>query len=403
MLNLNDGNDLNLLSKLKTAKKFKNRIAELQPGAIGATFIPTGPTSGTINGKNIIFAGTNNYLGLTFNDECVRASRRATKKYGTGTTGSRLANGSYKEHIKLENELAKFLQTRHAMVFTTGYMANVGAISYLAGPDDILMLDAHCHSSIYEGAKLSGAQIYLFKHNNTNDLDKKLKRLGDKRKKTLVVAETMYSMLGDFSPLKEICDVVEENGCYFLLDDAHSFGIIGDQGRGLAFELGVEKRIDFTTGTFSKSLGSVGGFLVSHKHDIDPLRSQIKCYMFTASNTPGAVASARAALKLLKEEDYLRHQLWCNCNRLHSELSEMGFKLGAPSSPVISAIMDNPEVAATSWKFLLDEGVYTNLIIPPGAPQNMSLLRCSLSANHSEAQIDRMIDAYRKLNVILNG
>lgn len=393
--------DQDLLYKLKKAKKFKNKISELQPHAIGAKFIPSGPTTGKINGSEVILAGTNNYLGLTYNAQCIKASIKAIKKYGTGTTGSRLANGSYKEHLKLEKTLASFLNVPSAMVFTTGYTANLGAISFLAEKNDIIMLDAHCHSSIYEGAKLSGAQIYLFKHNDYADLDKKLKRLGPKTKKTLVVAETMYSMLGDFSPLKEICDVVESNGCYLLLDDAHSFGIIGDKGRGLANELGVEDKIDFITGTFSKSLGSIGGFLVSHKHDVEALRAQIKTYMFTASNTPGATASTRKALKILESEDQLRHQLWCNCNALHSELVNLGFELGAPASPVISVIMPDAEIASYSWKLLLDEGIYTNLIIPPGAPRNLSLLRCSLSAEHTTEQIEKMIFAYRKLNLFL--
>ena len=386
-----------LLDKLEIAKDFKLKIDSFNIKAIGATFKPHGPVHGTVNGRPVIFAGSNNYLGLTYNKKCIKAAQKAIKKYGTGTTGSRLANGSYNEHVKLERELAKFLNTDSAMVFTTGYMANLGAISYLASPKDVIMLDSHCHSSIYEGAKLSGAEIYLFKHNDPQDLDKKLKRLGPKVKRTLVVVESLYSMLGDFCPLKEMCDVVEENGAYILLDDAHSFGIMGEEGQGLAYILDCQDRVDFITGTFSKSLASIGGFLISRKHDIEPLRSQIKSYMFTASNTPGTIAAARKALKILKKNDKLRDKLWTNSTTVHKALTEMGFKLGARVSPVIAAVMPDTGMAVRSWTKLLSYGVYTNLVIPPGAPKNLNLLRLSMSAQHSKDDCNCIIDAFKEI------
>ena len=384
---------VDLLDKLKQASQFSSKI----PSAIGANFKPISPVYGTVNGKLVILAGSNNYLGLTYNKKCIKAAKVALEKYGTGTTGSRLANGSYEEHLKLEEELAAFLQTDSAIVFSTGYLANLGSISYLAGPKEIIMLDSHCHSSIYEGAKLSGAEIYLFKHNDPEDLNKKLKRLGDKCRKTLVVVESLYSMLGDFCPLKEMCDVVEENGAYLLLDDAHGFGITENKGRGLAYILDCEKRVDFITGTFSKSLGSIGGFLVSLKHDIEPLRAQIKSYMFTASNTPATIAATRAALKILQKRGDLRQKLWYNSTLIHKELSDMGFTLGAKPSPVISAIMPDPETATKCWKMLFDTGIYTNLVIPPGAPKNLSLLRLSISAEHSEDDCSAIIEGFSKI------
>jgi 8-amino-7-oxononanoate synthase len=399
MTNEFKGGEVDLLDKLDQASKFSSKIKQLQPNAIGANFKTISPVHGTVNGKLVILAGSNNYLGLTYNKKCIKAAKKALDKYGTGTTGSRLANGSYDEHIKLEQELAAFLNAPSAIVFTTGYVANLGSISYLAGSQDIIMLDSHCHSSIYEGAKLSGAQIYNFKHNDPKDLDKKLRRLGSKAKRTLVVVESMYSMLGDFCPLQEMCDVVEENGAYILLDDAHSFGITENEGRGLAYILDCERRVDFITGTFSKSLGSIGGFLVSLKHDIEPLRAQIKSYMFTASSTPGTVAATRQALKILQKKGELRDRLWFNCTLIHKELSDMGFTLGAKPSPVIAAIMPDPETASAAWKVLFDYGVYTNLVIPPGAPKNLSLLRLSISAEHSEDDCRAIIEAYSKLDI----
>jgi len=389
---------VDLLDKLDAASKFSSKIKQLQPNAIGANFKPISSVHGTVNGKLVILAGSNNYLGLTYNKKCIKAAKKALEKYGTGTTGSRLANGSYDEHIKLEQELATFLQAPSSIVFTTGYVANLGTISYLASSQDIIMLDSHCHSSIYEGAKLSGAQIYTFKHNDPIDLDKKLKRLGDKTKRTLVIVESMYSMLGDFCPLPEMCDVVEQHGAYILLDDAHSFGIMENEGRGLAYILDCQRRVDFITGTFSKSLGSIGGFLVSLKHNIEPLRAQIKSYMFTASSTPSTIASSRAALKILQKKGVLRQKLWYNCNLIHKELTDLGFTLGSKPSPVIAAIMPDAETASKAWKVLFDYGVYTNLVIPPGAPKNLSLLRLSISAEHSEDDCRTIIEAYSKLN-----
>ncbi|MEE4360815.1 MAG: aminotransferase class I/II-fold pyridoxal phosphate-dependent enzyme [Pseudomonadales bacterium] len=386
---------MSLLDKLEAARSFQDQLGELGVNAIGATIDVVGSaTEGRIDGRRVVLAGTNNYLGLTFDPACVEAAVQATQNHGTGTTGSRLANGTYSSHAALERELAEFLGARSTIVFTTGYVANVGTISTLAGPGDVIVLDADSHASIYEGAKLSGAEIYRFRHNDPADLEKRLKRLGDRCARTLVIVESLYSMLGDIAPLKEFCEVKDRYGAHLLLDDAHSFGVMGRNGRGLAEELGVEDQIDFVTGTFSKSLGSVGGWFASRKHDIGPLRSQIRAYMFTASSTPSVIASTRTALQLVSKRCDLRVRLWRNSARVHSALKSLGFNLGADASPVIASIMDSPEQAAAAWQMLLDAGVYVNLVVPPGAPKNLSLLRCSLSAAHTPEQIDHIIDAY---------
>jgi 8-amino-7-oxononanoate synthase len=386
---------MSLLQKLDAARDFQDQLGQLGVNAIGATIDVTGSaTEGKIEGKRVILAGTNNYLGLTFDPACIEAAAQAVRTHGTGTTGSRLANGTYAGHAALERELSAFLGTRSAIAFTTGYVANVGAISTLAGPGDVIMLDADSHASIYEGAKLSGAEIYRFRHNDPADLDKRLRRLGDRCARTLVIVESLYSMLGDVAPLDQFCEVVKRHGAFLLLDDAHSFGIMGETGRGLAETLGIEDEIDFVTGTFSKSLGSVGGFFASRKHDVAPLRSQIRAYMFTASSTPSVIASTRAALKRVAQGQALRNQLWKNCERVHEGLTSLGFKLGAAPSPVIASLMDSPEQAAAAWQALLDAGVYVNLVVPPGAPKNLSLLRCSLSAAHTDEQVEQIIEGY---------
>lgn len=386
---------MSLLDKLEAARSFQNEVDALGVNAIGATIDVVGSaTEGRLDGKRVVLAGTNNYLGLTFEPACIEAAMHAVHSQGTGTTGSRVANGTYSAHAALEREMTEYLGARSAIVFTTGYVANVGTISTLAGPGDVIVLDADSHASIYEGARLSGAEVYRFRHNDPSDLEKRLKRLGDRANKTLVIVEGLYSMLGDVSPLAEICEVKDRYGAYLLLDDAHSFGTMGENGRGAAEFFGVEDRVDFLTGTFSKSLGSVGGWCASRLHDLSPLRTQIRAYMFTASSTPSVIASTRAALRLVGERPELREQLWNNARVVHGALESLGFTLGSNASPVIASIMDDPQQAAAAWQMLLDAGVYVNLVVPPGAPKNMSILRCSLSAAHTDEQIDRIVDAY---------
>ena len=386
---------MSLLDKLDAAREFQDQIDALGVNAIGATIDVIGSaTEGRLDGRRVVLAGTNNYLGLTFEPACIEAAAQAVQSYGTGTTGSRVANGTYSSHAALEREMSEFLGARSAIVFTTGYVANVGTISTLAGPGDVIVLDADSHASIYEGARLSGAEVYRFRHNDPADLERRLKRLGEKASKTLVIVEGLYSMLGDVAPLKEICEVKDRYGAYLLLDDAHSFGTMGENGRGLAEAEGVEDRVDFLTGTFSKSLGSVGGWCASRLHDLSPLRTQIRAYMYTASSTPSVIASTRAALRLVGERKELRENLWKNARDVHGALTELGFTLGSDASPVIATIMEDAEQAAAAWQLLLDAGVYVNLVVPPGAPKGMSILRCSLSAAHTPEQITHIIDAY---------
>ncbi|HAR30008.1 MAG TPA: 8-amino-7-oxononanoate synthase, partial [Gammaproteobacteria bacterium] len=230
-------------------------------------------TRGTVRGKPVILAGTNNYLGLTFDPRCIDAAVTATRRDGTGTTGSRMANGTYAEHLALEAELAAFYGLPHALTFTTGYQANLGMIAALGGSDGILMLDAECHASIYDGARLAGSELYRFRHNDPADLEKRLRRLGARAADTLVVLEGIYSMRGDQPPLAELCAVARAAGACILVDEAHSFGVLGATGQGAVQSFDVLDQVDFVTGTFSKSLGATGGFCVSRHnlHYIVPL------------------------------------------------------------------------------------------------------------------------------------
>ncbi|HEY1414978.1 MAG TPA: pyridoxal phosphate-dependent aminotransferase family protein [Caulobacteraceae bacterium] len=346
------------------------------------------PTEGMLNGRPTILLGTNNYLGLTFDPACIEKAVEATRSQGTGTTGSRVANGTYGGHIRLEKALADFYGRQHAMVFSTGYQANLGVLSALVGRGDHLLLDADSHASIYDGSRLGHGEVIRFRHNNPDDLYKRLRRLSGQPGDRLIVVEGIYSMLGDTAPLKEIAAVKRETGAYLLVDEAHSLGVLGETGRGLAEAAGVESDVDFIVGTFSKSLGSVGGFCVSDSPDFDVMRIVCRPYMFTASLPPGIVASTIEALSRLQSEPSLRANLTRNAHHLYDGLRELGFQTGPEANPIIAVAMPDQETAVAFWKLLLASGLYLNLAIPPATPTDVCLLRTSVSAAHTPEQLD---------------
>jgi 8-amino-7-oxononanoate synthase len=348
-------------------------------------------TEAIIGNRPTILVGTNNYLGLTFDPACVEAAHRALDAYGTGTTGSRIANGSYAPHQELETELSDFYGRRHCMVFTTGYQANLGIISTLAGPQDFLLIDADSHASIYDACRMGTATVVRFKHNDAEDLDKRLRRLADEPGNKVVVTEGIYSMLGDQAPLKEMAEVKRKHDAWMVLDEAHSMGVLGPTGRGLAEEQGVEADMDFIVGTFSKSLGAVGGFCVSDHPQFDLLRIVCRPYMFTASLPPSVVASATEALRQLRKRPELRTQLWDNVATLYNGFARHGFALGPQMGPVVAIKLPNPDLAVGFWHALLDQGIYVNLALPPATPQGTALLRCSVCAAHSRAQLEKVV------------
>lgn len=350
------------------------------------------PTEAIVNGRETILAGTNNYLGLTFDPECIAAACEAVREQGTGTTGSRMANGSFASHIALERDIAEFYDRRSAIVFSTGYLANLGVLSTLTDRDDVIVIDGDCHASIYDGCQMGGAQVIRFRHNDADDLAKRLRRLGDRAANVLIVIEGIYSMLGDHAPMSEIAAVKREYGCYLLVDEAHSLGVLGQ--RGLVEVSGEHDSVEFITGTFSKSLGATGGFCVSDEPVLDLIRISSRPYVFTASMSPSVIASTRAALAVLRRRPELREKLWHNANRLYDQLLQLGFSLGPHPSPVIAAMLTNMNEALTMWTGLLERGVYVNLVFPPATPNASYLLRCSVSAAHTTAQIDQIGAAF---------
>jgi len=362
-------------------------------------------TEAMIDGRKTLLVGTNNYFGLTFDQSCIDAACEAIRSEGTGTTGSRICNGSYSQHLLLEKELAEFYGKKHCMVFTTGYQANLGVISTLVGPEDFLLIDADSHASIYDAVKQTQAEVVRFRHNDPSSLEARLRRLGDKPGNRLVVLEGVYSMLGDSAPLKEFVAVCKKYGAYVLVDEAHSLGLLGDNGRGLCEAVGVLQDCHFIVGTFSKTLGAIGGYCVSNEPDFDILRISTRSYMFTASSSPGTIASVRQALKIMKEKGpELRKRIWDNVATLYDGLAAHGFKLGPEHGPVVAVHLPDPMTAIGFWRSLLEAGIYVNVVVPPATPNNLSLLRCSVSAALSREQLKHMVEVMagigRQLKVI---
>ena len=351
-------------------------------------------TEAVVNGRRMILAGSNNYLGLSFDSACIEAACNAARQEGTGTTGSRMANGTFSGHVALEQELADYFGRQRAIVFSTGYIANLAILSTVVGPGEVILLDADCHASIYDGCRLGGAEVIRFRHNDPGDLEKRLRRLEKRKTNVLVVAEGLYSMLGDRAPLADIVAVKQKYGAYLMVDEAHSLGVLGDNGRGLAEEAGVEDGVDFVVGTFSKSLGAIGGFCVSNHPELDLVRYASRPYVFTASSSPSIIASTRQALSILSTRPELRRQLWANANLLYQHLQDLDFNVGPEASPIVAARHENREEAIALWNGLIERGVYVNLVLPPATPDGHSLLRCSVSAAHTEEQMAHICKSF---------
>ena len=353
------------------------------------------PTVAICNGRRTILLGTYNYMGMTFDPDVIAAGKTALDEFGSGTTGSRVLNGTYVGHKAVEEALKDFYAMDHAMVFSTGYQANLGIISTMAGKDDYIILDIDSHASIYDGCALGNAQIVPFRHNDIDALEKRLRRLPPEAGK-LVVLEGVYSMLGDIAPLKEMVAVCKAAGAMVLVDEAHSMGFIGENGRGVAEAQGVIDDVDFIIGTFSKSVGTVGGFCVSNHPKFEILRLVCRPYVFTASLPPSVVATAATSIRKLMHGKSKRDHLWENSKKLHGGLKALGFTLGTdePQSAIIAVIMPDLERGAAMWEALLNEGLYVNLARPPATPAGMTLLRCSLCAEHSAAQVDEILGMF---------
>jgi 8-amino-7-oxononanoate synthase len=355
------------------------------------------PTRAVCNGRDTILLGTYNYMGMTFDPDVIEAGKQALDDYGSGTTGSRVLNGTYAGHKAVEEALKEFYAMDHAMVFSTGYQANLGIISTIAGKGDYIVLDIDSHASIWDGCALGNAEVVPFKHNDTEAMDKRLGRIPEGAGK-LVILEGVYSMLGDVAPLKEMIAVAKKHGAMVLVDEAHSMGFIGEHGRGVCEAAGVIDDCDFIIGTFSKSVGTVGGFCVSNHPKFEIMRLVCRPYVFTASLPPSVVATAATSIRKLMQGSNKRAHLWENSKLLHQGLTALGFELGTkePQSAIVAVIMPDLERGAAMWEALLKEGLYVNLARPPATPANMTLLRCSLCAEHSAEEVETILGMFER-------
>lgn len=383
------------MSLLDKWRPIADRVAAAGPGPTPFDTVieqVLGPTEVSIAGRRTLMCGSNNYFGLTFHPEVLAASRRAAEAWGVATTGSRAANGTFEIHRRLERTFAGLYGLARAQVFTTGYQANLAMLAGLCGPDDWIILDVESHASLYDGARLSRATTYVFRHNSPDDLRRKLSRVIHPER-CLVVVEGLYSISGDVAPLADIAEVCRQAGAALLVDEAHSFGAFGPRGLGCAEAQGVIDRVDFIVGTFSKSLAGVGGFCVSRHDALEWLRFASRPYVFTASAPPSTVAAVETAIAILQRDGSLKPKLWDNVARARASLDRAGFKIGRHASPIVSIEVGSADVAIRFWRELLDLGVYVNLVLPPACRPEACLLRTSFSSAHTAEQIDRAVAA----------
>jgi 8-amino-7-oxononanoate synthase len=356
-----------------------------------------------IYGKRVLMFGSNNYLGLTLHPDVVRASQEAAARLGAGTTGSRVANGTLALHEALEREFCDWFGKAHALIFSTGYQANLSIIGALCGVGDVVLIDGDSHASIYDATRQTAAQVVAFRHNSPESLRRKLQRLPSGEKNRLVVVEGLYSIRGDVAPLAEIVDVCRTYGAYLMVDEAHSLGTYGANGLGCAEDQSVLGDIDFVVGTFSKSLAGVGGVCVSDHAELKLLHFLARAYVFTASSTPSNVASVHAAVRIVREHPELRQHLWSNIRRFRAGLKECGYTIGGTESPIVPILVGDESRTIALWQELLAQGLYVNVIVPPGCPKDQCVLRASCSAAHTPDQISRAIEILAMAGALVCG
>ncbi|HPB18661.1 MAG TPA: pyridoxal phosphate-dependent aminotransferase family protein [Candidatus Cloacimonas sp.] len=345
------------------------------------------------NGKKMLMMGSNSYLGLTNHPRVKEAAIKAIQKYGSGCAGSRFLNGTLDIHIELENELAKFVGKEEAICYPTGYQANVGCISAIVGKNDFVITDKYDHASIIDGALLAEGKMLRFKHNDMTSLERVLKEI--KGKNSLIVVDGIFSMEGDIANLPVIIELAEKYNAVVMVDEAHSLGVLGNQGVGTAAHFGLTDKTAFIMGTFSKSLASVGGFIAADEALIHYLKHKSRALIFSASLPPASTASVLEALKIIKEEPERIAKLWENTNYMLTEFKAMGYNTGASCTPVVPLHIGNMMTTFNMWRRLGEEGVFINPVVPPAVPPSSCLIRTSFMATHTKEQLDMALDKFR--------
>jgi 8-amino-7-oxononanoate synthase len=362
-----------------------------------------GPTV-EMEGHEVIMLGSNNYLGLTGDPRVKAAARQALEQYGTALTGSRFMNGTIPLHVDLEREIAEWMGTEDALVFTTGYQANLGTIGTLLGPGDTVICDSGDHASILDGCRLSGAKLRPFRHNQMDKLEKMLDRATGDGGGVLVVVDGVFSMEGDLCPVPEVLERTERYGARLMVDEAHAVGVLGARGAGSCELFGVEDRVDLRMGTFSKSLASCGGYIAGPADVIEYLKIAARPFMFTAAAVPAAVGAALEAVRICRSEGGpLFKRLLDNADYLRRGFAELGLRVvdagrlpdgSVATTPVVPVVVGEDWQAVLLWKALFDAGVYTNVALHPAVPPGGALLRTSLMATHEREHLDRALEIF---------
>ncbi|MHB1293743.1 MAG: aminotransferase class I/II-fold pyridoxal phosphate-dependent enzyme [Anaerolineae bacterium] len=380
------------------------RAAEARESGYYPYFIPLEDTEGTevvVGGKRMIMIGSNNYLGLTTHPKVRQAAIDAIKRYGPSCTGSRFLNGNLALHNKLEQDLADFVGKESGLVFSTGMLTNLGAISALVSRDDVVITDREDHASIVDGCRLSFGEMKRFRHNDVQNLEQVLESCGDKGK--LVVVDGVFSMGGDIAPLPEIVDTCKRYDARLMVDDAHSMGVLA-MGRGTAAHFGLTDQVDLTMGTFSKAFASLGGVIVGDFQVIDYIKHTARGLIFSASMPPACVAAVAAALEVMKEEPERFDRLAAVAKKMRDGYQSMGFNTGKSETAIVPVFIGDDMKTFLFWKALAEAGIYVNPVVPPATPPNQSLLRTSYMATHTDAQLDRVLDIFgtvgKKLGII---
>jgi 8-amino-7-oxononanoate synthase len=351
-----------------------------------------------IKGRKIVMAGSNNYLGLTAHPKVKEAAIKAIEKYGTGCSGSRFLTGTLDLHIELEEKLAKFLNKEAVLLFSTGYQTAQGIIPTLVQRGEYVISDKDNHACIVAGnlmAKSITANVIRYRHMETDDLERVIKKIPIESNK-LIVSDGVFSTGGEIIDLPRMVEIAKKYNARLMIDDAHSVGVIGKGGRGTASEFDLDKEVDISMGTFSKTFGSLGGFVASEAKVVDYIKHHAAALMFSASPTPSSVAAAMAALEILREEPERVDQLIKNSNKIRTELTAAGFNVLAGRTGIVPVIVGDDLIAFKMWRMLYDMGVFVNVFIAPGVPQGRQMMRTSFMATHEEEHLDFIIDAFKK-------
>ncbi|WP_083750036.1 aminotransferase class I/II-fold pyridoxal phosphate-dependent enzyme [Rhodohalobacter halophilus] len=374
---------------------------EIKEQGLYPYFKPLQATDGTtvqIEGREVIMAGSNNYLGLTNDPRVIKAAQDVIGTYGTGCTGSRYLNGTLDLHLELEEKLAKFMNKEACVLFSTGYQTNEGSIQTIAGRNDIIFSDRDNHACIVVGTQVSNAKTVRYRHNDMEHLRTMLEK-ADPDAGKIIISDGVFSMSGTLAKVPELVALAKEFGAALYLDDAHAVGVVGDGGRGTASVFGLSDDVDLISGTFSKSFASLGGFIVGDRAVIEFIRHQSPAHIFSASMPPANVATVLKSLEILQEETWRLERLEEISNYMRRELRNLGFNVWSSQTPIIPVVIGEMYDCFRFWKDLFEEGVYVNAVVPPAVPRGQALVRTSYMATHTDEHLDKILSAFRTVGI----